>query len=168
VGTGSEYWNPGFSIGGNAFYPVAPSLAVGGRIAYNRWTPDEEALTAPFAGYGIDWDISGSASIVEFVPAIRIAPPTPPNQSINFFGQFGFGLFQMNFTARVRGTYAGQTVETFSEDSEMKTGFSLGGGITVGGGKRLGFEILPLYHIILTEGESTKYFSVAVGVVFGQ
>ena len=169
VGEGSEYWNTGFSVGGSRFYPVSSIFYLGGRFAYNRWTPNEKELTKEFAGYGIDWDISGSATIYEVVPSIRISEPMANTQSGNFFVQLGLGYFLVSLNAIVRGYYMGRSVEASIEDSGDKFGLNLGGGFFVGKIGSIRFEVLPLYYIIFTEDETSKYFkyfSVSVNAVF--
>ena len=169
VGDGSEYWNLGVSIGGNLFRSVSPNFSFGGRVAYNRWTPDEDKLLESVAGIdpGISWDISGSATIIELVPSIRLLAPMGENQSASIFGQLGLGYFLLNMNAEVKGSYLGTTHEVSMDESESEVGLSVGGGLAIGEKGRTQFEILPLYHIIFTEDETTKYFSVSLGVIFG-
>ncbi len=168
VGDGSEYWNLGFSVGGNGFYPVSPNISIGGRIAYNKWTPDEDEIIKSVSAIdpGIKWDISGSATIIEIIPSLRVLASPFINQSVNLFGQLGLGLFLFNLESKVKGTYMGSTYDVSIDDSETKVGISIGGGLTIGEKGNAQFEILPLYHIIFTEDESTKYFSVNIGVLF--
>jgi len=121
----------------------------------------------------INVDVSGSISIIEIVPAVRIFPSATETQSINFFGQAGVGLFLLKAKSEVSGTisdpfFGTVTIDEKVDESESKVGLSLGAGITVGKVGSTQIEILPLYHIVFTENESTKYFSVNVGVVFGK
>ena len=172
------YWNLGFSVGGNVFYSVSPNFSLGGRIAYNRWAPNQDwfvglhdrdimyHLNYPPSNQ-IYWNVSGSGrTIIEIVPSIRILAPTAENQSVNFFGQLGLGFFLINQDVTVYGSYMGSSCEVYDKDSENKPGLSIGGGLTIGKKGSTCFEILPLYHIIFTKDETTKYFSVSAGVVF--
>ena len=51
------------------------------------------------------------------------------------------------------------------EGSNEEFGLSLGPGLTLGEEESSHFDIFPLYHIIFTEDEATKYFSLNLGVV---
>jgi len=163
VGDGSEDWNLGFCISGNGFYPVTPNILIGGRIAYNRWTPNIDRIEENEPS--ITWDASGSATIIEIVPSLRLTAPTSETQTVNFFGQLGTGFFLLNMDAKITGTDNGNTYDLSADRSESKFGISLGGGLIIGktGSKR--FEILPLYHIIFTKDESTKYYSLNIGIL---
>ena len=168
LGEGSEYWKVGFTIGGNGFYHLTPNILIGARVAYSRWSPDAEELTKDYTGYGIDFDISGEATVVEIVPTVSILASSSKDQGLNFFGQVGMGYYLLNLDATVRGTYMGFTVEDSVKAEENKFGLSIGGGVLIGKAGSMRIEILPQYHIIFTEEESTKYFSICVGVLFGK
>ena len=164
TGDGSEDWNLGLCIGGNGFYPVNSNISIGGRIAYNRWTPNIDRIEENEPS--ITWDASGSATIIEIVPSLRLTASASETQNVNFFGQFGTGVFLLNMDAKITGTDNGETYDlSAANQSESKLGISLGGGLIIGktGSKR--FEILPLYHIIFTEDESTKYYSINIGML---
>ncbi len=173
VGSGTEFWNPGFSVGSNIFYPVSPDISLGGRIGYVRFTPDETELiksVSPIAP-SIALDISGNATFFEIVPSIRISPSIEENREVNLFAQIGLGFFLMNLDATAKTSAIGLTYYEFIKDSENRLGLSLGGGLTMGRKGSARFEILSLYHITFMEnqflvGERTQYFSVNFGVVF--
>lgn len=159
VGEGSEDWKFGISFGGNGFFPVSPNMLIGGRIAYNRWTPDVTRWEENESW--AEWEASGSATIIEIIPSIRLLAPFSETRSTNFFGQAGFGLFLLNMDAKITGTSEGSKFyATFADQSESKTGISLGGGLSLGKRRSKRFEFLVLYHIIFTEEESTKYYSI--------
>lgn len=44
VGEESEYWKAGFSVGANLFYSLSNNFLLGGRIAYNRLSPNGEKI----------------------------------------------------------------------------------------------------------------------------
>ena len=158
-GDGSEYWNTGFAVGANVFFKASSSMLIGGRIAMNRWTPNEDELLSDAGVSGSGVDISGSATIIEFVPAIRFCPS--PDADTKFFGHAGLGLFSMSMESTISSMGREITVAT----SESNLGMSLGGGVVFGSGEGMKFEICPLYHIVFTEVESTKYISLNVGII---
>jgi hypothetical protein len=150
TGEGSEDFNLGFNIGGEFFRQIKENLYVGGRAVYNRIGVDTDEMTA---GTGVD--ASAHVSIIELLPTIRFSPPAAEGQSARFFGQAGVGLYMMKVSAEAEGL-------TVSAD-ENKFGVNLGVGVIINDQ----FTIFPGYNIIFTEYESTKYFSVSVGVLLG-
>jgi hypothetical protein len=161
TGDGSKFWNPGFDVGLNGFYRVTPHVLCGVRFSYSRWTPDEDELTGNFGYSGIYMNVSGSQAVVEIVPALRLLAPLGEESPFNFFVQAGVGLYLTSEKTTIEAAYAGQT-ETFEDErSENKVGMSFGAGINIGY-----FEILPLYTIVATDEESTRYYSINAGAVF--
>ena len=83
VGKGNENWNLGLSVGSNIFFYLNQNIVLGGRLAYNRWTPNEKLLTSAYNDVILVWNISGSASFLEIVPSIRILTSIADTKSIN-------------------------------------------------------------------------------------
>jgi len=156
LGEASDSYNMGFSVGLNMFHPVSNNISLGGRFAYNRWTPDVSDLE------GVT-DVSGSESITEIVPTIRFTNAKP------LFFQLGFGYFLWDMDVTIKQKYTrGITTYIITnnwEGSNEEFGLSLGPGLTLGEEESSHFDIFPLYHIIFTEDEATKYFSLNLGVV---
>lgn len=165
TGEGSEYWNPGFSIGGNIFFPLSKNILLGGRIAYSRWTPDVFELTREYTGLGIQWDILGSATVLDITPIIRGLIPLDERKTSNLLLQAGAGLFVINLKARVGGRFLWLYVEERIDESDTKFGILLGGGLVIGKLKKIRFEIFPLFHITFNE-KTTKYFTINAGIGF--
>lgn len=164
TGDESKYWDLGFCVEGNTFYQLAPGISLGMFIAFNKWTPDETELieSMSLTNLGIDWDISGAATIIESGPLIRLGTTGAESQDVNLFGQIGLSFSQTNSEVTVKGSYIGSTVEVSTHGSENRFALSIGGGVVIN--RR--FEILPLYYIVFTEGEKTKYFSLNIGVLW--
>lgn len=167
VGDGSEYWNTGFAVGGCLLYRVMPGVLLGGRVGYNRWTPNEEELTKPYEGLGINWDVSGSATSIEIAPIVRVTQTPGKGRKVSFFGQFGFGIFMIDIDGLVEAWYMGEYVAAEVKVSENKAGLSFGGGLIIGDEAGIRFEVFPKYTVVLTEVESTKYIALNIGVVVG-
>jgi hypothetical protein len=78
---------------------------------------------------------------------------------LSVFGHVGGGMYRMGFdvTAEVMG------VSASGGDSEMDAGFNFGGGVLIPAG---GFhiELFPQYHVVATEGESTKFWSANASI----
>jgi len=166
TGEGSEYWNTGFAIYGDVFFPVSSIVFFGGRIAYNRWTPDENELVNELRG-NFDYplsqlEVSGSATIFEITPCLRLASTSVNSSSFKFFVQMGVGLYILNIEASGRAILEGNNVDFSIDESESKFGLNIGAGAMLDV-----FTIYPLYNIVITEDETTKYVSVNLGVTFG-
>lgn len=168
TGDGSEYWNMGFNINGELFQKVSENVQIGGRVAYNRWSPNEDELKSEFSGYsGLDLDISGSATIIELIPSIRFIPSPSQGQQTQFFGQVGAGYYLLNMKAEVSASYMDNSATSSADESESKFGINFGAGIIIGSSGNTKFSIYPMYNIIFTEEESTKYFTVNLSILFG-
>ncbi len=165
TGEGSEYWNMGFHLAGQGFFALTPNILVGGRVAYNRVTPDQGEYAREFDYPGLDVTVTGSGSIIELLPTVRLHTPVSPDQKISVFGQAGLGMYFATLTADMRISYAGTSWEESVSESGNDFGMCFGGGIGFAASDNLRLELLPLYHIIFSEEESTKYFSIGISVV---
>lgn len=164
---GSEYWNMGFNISGEFFQEFSENLLIGGRVAYNRWSPNEDKLKSDFAGNsGLDLSVSGSASIAELVPSVRFFPSSGKEQQKYFFGQIGAGLYLIKMDADVSGSYNGNYATVSIDDSDSKFGINVGVGIIIGGSENIKFTVYPMFNMIFTEEETTNYFTVNLGILF--
>lgn len=165
TGDGSEYWKAGFIINGEYFKKFSDNIFIGGRAAWNRWTPDEDELLADVGNLGgVSVDISGSASVIELIPSARYYLTTNQGEQLQFFGQAGLGLFIISLDAKVKASYMGQSFDMGIDDSDSNLGINLGGGAIFDLGN-MKLSICPLYNIIFTSGESTSYFTVNLGIV---
>ena len=174
-----DYWNLGFSVGANLFYSTHKTFSFGGRIAYNRMSPNGGEVLNWGDGPSYDYDVestSGSFSIIEIVPSIQIATSTSDDdQDIRLSFQIGGGLFMlMRSDVTAKGTYTypagGMTSGSFittaglSDDSETKPGVQLG----VEFSYKRKLMIQPLFSLVFTDENSTTYASVCIGYIFGK
>lgn len=153
TGDFGDAYDPGFGIGGDIFYmlPSIPNLGVGGRLAWNRFGVSDEMKDAWF------WE-DGNESIIEILPSVRYSF-TPPESQFGFFGQAGIGMYYSSCSGDIVGGGS-------EDDSSTDFGFCIGGGATGKFTDTLSFMIMPMYHIISTEDNSTTYFSLNFGVLF--
>jgi hypothetical protein len=170
-----DYWNLGFSVGANLFYSTAKTFSFGGRIAYNRMSPDGNEVLNFGDGDTYDYDVestSGSFSMIEIVPSIQIATSTSDSdQDIRLSFQIGGGLFMSKQSdIYAKGTYTQpsggsltRTVE-FSDESQTKPGVQLG----VDFSYKRKLMIQPLFSLVFNEENSTKYLSICIGYIFGK
>jgi len=172
TGDGSEFWKMGFNINGELFQRVSENVLIGGRLTYNRWNPDEEALENEvrneFPGFSdLIFDISGSLSIIEVIPTLRLVSSVDREQQVQLFVQMGAGYYNLRSAGQVTVSYMGKSVTQSMDASESDFGFDFGAGIIVGGAGHTRVSVYPMYSIVLTEGESTKYFVINLGITFG-
>lgn len=179
LGDGSEYWNMGFNGSGNLYYSLSNNVSIGGNIVYNRWGVNEDKVMSELRSffpseYSVG-GISGSTTFLEISPVIRLLTTRGENQKIQFFGQAGLGYYIMSGKAQYDYSFEDSwSGFTYSEDGnvfikmeENKIGLNFGAGIIIHRTSNVSFEINPIYHIIFTEEESTKYFTINFGIIFG-
>jgi len=164
MGDKGEVWNPGFYLDGNIFYSINPSISLGGYLSYHKWTPDEEELTEPYSGLGIDWDVSGRAIFIEIVPSARFFLAASKN--LKFFIQAGIGWAIMDLEAKMKGTWLWMYVEDTVDEEDNRASLPFGLGISFGERSKVNLEFLMLYHIIFIEDGRTEYFSAGLNIGF--
>jgi hypothetical protein len=153
TGDASDFYNMGFVLGGTAFYPYSDRIHLGMRLAYNRWGID--------GGGWLGSNVDGSASMMEFVPQIKYLFPTSETSAMGFFAQGGLGFYRYGYNVDV--SYNG--IDLSYDDSSFNLGICLGGGVTLDRGGRKWF-VRPMYHIVFTEGDSSKYLTLSFGLEF--
>ncbi|MFP4163300.1 MAG: outer membrane beta-barrel protein [Chitinispirillaceae bacterium] len=168
-----DNYNWGYSLGGNVLFTITDNLFLGGRIAYNRWGPDESAFLDRADPTGIidSADVSGEATIVEVVPIARLSTNYPLSP-VNFFVQGGAGLYVMNLETTVTGVDQEEEPfeQIFGEDEQYRFGAQLGAGLMLGSPDYLSVELYPAYHLIFNkngDGETFQYFTVNLGIGLG-
>ncbi|MBN1781845.1 hypothetical protein JW948_12010 [bacterium] len=160
TGDDSEYFNMGFNGYGQLFKKYSETMYIGGRVAYNHWSINEDEFMGGYAGMGAE--VSGSVSVIELLPSIRIMPASKGGSS-QFFFQAGVGLYMLKSEYDFTMSFYGYEMSESSSDSENKMGINLGAGIILNNK----FSITPMYNIVFTEDESLKYFVVDVGILLG-
>lgn len=166
IGSNADRWNTGFSVGGDGFIWVFDRLGIGGRFAYNRWSPDKDAFLDGFDAI-TDPDVKGSLMIFEIIPSARVRTnyETSP---LNFFGQGGFGLYVIRTEAELSGLQLDSPVEDVFNDGEWigRWGFQLGAGVSLGSSRYFSVDIFPLYNIVFNSDRAFQYFTGNVGLSF--
>ena len=166
--SGSEYWNMGFTAGGELFQETAKDISIGFRVAYNRWSPNEDKLKSEIVGNsGLNLAVSGSTSIIELIPSIRIFSSYYNNdQQSGFFVQAGAGLYIIKLDADVTASYNGNYAVASIDESDSRFGISMGAGIVLDCATEFKIMINPMYNIIFNEQESINYFTLNLGLIF--
>jgi len=157
LGEGSNNINLGFNGSLSSFTKASNNVFVGGKISYNHFGVDTGEIENTFPGV----DLSASMSILELLPIIRIFPSVNFEEKTNYFLQAGLGYYSL--TAKATAKYQGES--NSDSESEGNFGLNLGIGIILGQSGTTKVEVSPNYNIIFTEDESTKYFSINVGII---
>ena len=144
IGSGSDDINMGFNIEGSMFQDMAPNVALGGQLGYQRWGVDLSGVDAMYS------EIDASISYLEILGIVRVS--SVGEQSTLFF-QPGVGYF--SGTASV--SYMGQS----DSHTEGDVGISLQAGADINK-----FEIMPGFKCVFTDGETTKWINISVGLKF--
>jgi hypothetical protein len=166
VGTEMTHWKTGFDFGTNVFVWPISRLGFGLRVGYDRWTPDPAKFTDAL-GTLLNSDITGSTSIVEIIPSLRIATGYK-SSGINFFGQVGTGIYAIRAESNVTGLVAGLLSTTKIDNGEWigRWGFQMGPGISIGAADYLTVDIFPLYNVVFNGNHVFQYFIGNAGISF--
>ncbi len=169
LGDNFDEFNWGYSLGTSLFTNITENLYFGGRLAYNRWGPDEAEFLDRIDPFDIvdSAEVQGSAVIVEVVPALRLMSNyTGP---FNFFVHSGAGLYIMNTEITVNGADEnGDTFqEVFGDDTRYRFGLQLGTGVIIGSLRFFSIEVYPMFHLIFDDPDVFTYLSFNAGIGIG-
>lgn len=160
-----KYWDPGMSIGMNLMFPVHPNVLVGGSLSYHRWTPENNPGLE-----GANWIASGSMSLYEIYPSVRLTTSVMNPGPISFYVQVGGGFAFVDnnaslFIEPVVPDPQGWYIDLI--DSQMRPGISVGVGMTSRTRGRLRGEILLLYNEMFTRDETLQFVTLNIGLFVG-
>ncbi|MDG5815350.1 hypothetical protein QA601_09685 [Chitinispirillales bacterium ANBcel5] len=160
----------GYSGGGNFLIRITDNLSLGGRIAYNRWGPDEAEFLEDIDPFDIiDAEVEGEARAFEVVPIVRLTTAYPLSP-IQFFLHGGAGLYGLSDEVEVNGNDEdGNPVsEIFGDDWRYRFGAQIGAGLLLGSPDYLSLELYPAFHLIFDGNDDTfQYFSINIGLGLG-
>ncbi len=153
LGDISDFYNTGFVIGINGFFPWSEKIHFGGRIAFNKWGIDDGGWTGT--------DIDGSSLMIEFVPMARYLFLNDKASTTTFFAQAGIGLYRFSFDVDVTNDSITQNYD----DSDINLGLCFGGGMLLERGNRE-WIVQPMVNQVFTDGNSSTYLSLTIGMAF--
>ncbi len=163
VGDDYDQYDWGWVVGADVWVENNEYFWLGGRIAYNRWRPDEETfgdlLDTLTAG-----NVEGEASIFSIVPMIRLT--TAMENSINIFAQAGPGLYIINDEITVELEEVAQE-EIFGDDQKVRFGLVAGGGLSMNLADFFAIEASPLVNVYFDDDETVTYLTLNLGVSLG-
>lgn len=172
VGEGSEFWNLGYNISLEFYKQVTENILVGGRFAFNRITPDKDEINKSLAldtfgdlSFDSKVEVTGSASMLELLPSIRIVTSKDEDQLIQFFGQFGAGCNIYRAYAKTSVSINSFSETVTIEEFEIVPSINIGAGISIDLTMNIKLLIYPMYNFMFTEDESTKYISFNLGLL---
>lgn len=154
-----EYFDAGYSIGGNLFYPIHKNIALGGSIRYHSWKADSR----PYQWTRAD----GSASVLEIVPSVRLQTSSEKLEPAVLFLQLGAGYASIDSDAISWMIPDLPEYPVGPEEpvigSQGNTVLSIGAGISVDTGFGFELEFLPMFDYLFTEDDALMYISVNLG-----
>ena len=162
----SNRWKWGFNAGVDGYLHVSEIIFVGARVSYHNWSMDAEGWAEDVlsASTGIQ-NSSGSESVVEVIPSLRIAL-LPPASPIRVDLQVGGGLIFVSHTeVRIRRrTFSGWEESVASARSMVGTGLQAALPITLASV----IEVLPVYTLYAAGGDPYHHIALNVGVAFNK
>lgn len=167
VGEEFAKWNWGFNVGGYGLIGLNDFVLLGIRVAYNRWTPDEEEFGTEVENL-VDPEVDGESWTLEILPTLRIS--TASNFGVNLFAQGGAGLYLISNETSVTGTDtvgSGLIRENFGEDARGRFGFMAGAGLSFGNLRFASIDLIPTYHHVFLDGNDLQYFELNLGISLG-
>ncbi len=164
-GDSGDYWNMGYSLGVNVMIPMNSFLLLGKHISYTWFTINENNVAANYASPK-NLDISGTYSLLEFIPFIRAYIGYDGERMINFFLQVGGGIFYNSTTIDVSGTAGAFPVNDSVSQAQANPGISFGIGIILGESDGMKIELFPQYQFVFADGETIEYFNFGFGFIF--
>lgn len=162
-------WKTGYNIGAHGFVSL-PGIAIGGRLAYHSWNADGDGWFKELGPGGIYTlkSVSGSQTMIEIVPSVRVAILNPP-VGVRIDGQIGLGLFMVSpgdvtMTSSFRtSNSSGEQTQTFQGESLTGFGPQVALPITFLGK----IEVTPLYAAYSAKGDWYNYFALNAGIRVG-
>ena len=166
VGTEMTHWKTGFDFGTNIFFWPVDRFGWGIRVGYDRWTPDKAKFTDD-VGPLLNSDVTGSTSIVEILPSLRLTTGYK-SSGLNFFGQVGTGVYLIQAESNVTGLVSGALTTIKIDNGEWigRWGFQIGPGISLGSAQSLTFDIFPLYNVVFNGNHVFQYIIANAGLSF--
>ena len=170
TGEAGDVWDMGFTFSGEWFSKGTENIYTGWRIAYNRWSPNENELRGKYYnGYGLIHNISGSATLIEILPSIRFISSATKNQQTQFFGQISFGYYIIDSDIKMTISYNSNfSTISIKSSTYKKFGVNLGAGLIIKGTGNTKIIIYPMYNIIPNPGQKDIYLTINAGFLFGK
>ncbi len=156
-----DYYKVGGSLHGQYVLFPKPNLGVSLGLAIEGFTVDQDAVLADYGLTGTDATIEATASIFEIGVGIR-PYLTPQTASTQFF-LFGMGTYNA-LSEEATVTYLGQTASAKVDGN--KVGLAAGAGVELPAGEKVNLIVQGLTRFIFTEGSTTSFMGVTLGVVF--
>ena len=157
-----DYYKIGGSLHGQYVLFPSPNLGVSLGLAVEGFTVDQDAVLADAGLTGTGVEIDASASIVEIGVGLRpYLTPQTANTQFFLFGMATYNALSEEATA----TFGGETLYSAKADGS-NLGLAAGAGFEVPAGEKLNIIVQGLTRFIFTEGSTTSFLGVTLGVVF--
>ena len=163
-----DYWKMGIGFGGGLGVQINPSLEVIGKFYYNSFGADWDAIFGPLASLvtieGLDFQVMEFGADVKYLFNAKAGTPFAP------FLVLGVGASSVSFSDVTVSAEGVEEVTVPSGIDESAISLSAGVGFDYMFSPKAGIWVETRYMMIATEGESTAYLPIRVGlkVLFGE
>lgn len=160
----ADYWKTGLNFGAALEYPLSPKVIFQGCLDYNNFPLNEDKFLSEDGLNGLGVSLDGGAASIITVSANLKAPLPVQGSSVTPYFVGGLGIFRLSLSD-VTVRYQGQSgrVEGISETA---TALIFGTGLDFTINPKVNMFVEIKYVIGITEGESTRYFPVKIGLSF--
>jgi hypothetical protein len=159
--TGDEFerWNLGYNVGADMLVHLTDNLALGGRLAYGRWSPNDDEFPDLT-------NTSGSFSLIEVTPIARVMTSFPLSP-LNIFAQAGGGLYISDKRVSGISVATNSDIDLIPSDPRYNFGTSAAAGVLFGSPKYISIELYPAFHTVFDDNNTINYFSINLGLGLG-
>ena len=172
LGSGTEYWSPGWQIRGIYWHQFTSRLMIGISLNYHVWSLNKskfDEILAPYQGHGYDLGISGQGSNIEAYPTFQyFLGDMNGKEKIIPYVQVAAGVSFIDLKAKITLDYLTYHYEeNIFDESITRFGLNFGLGLQFKMSEKTSFDILGRYHMYFNPGGgSTKYLTFGFGFNF--
>ncbi len=157
----SDYWKMGFNVGGGVGFSISKNTTLSGSIDYSSFGIDEDGVLKSNGLSNTGVSISGGAASILTIMGNAKILLTSDASNIAPYIVGGLGFFNIS-TNDIKIAYMGD-VDVLEGSSELAFSLLLGAGFQFPIGNSSIF-LEGNYHIGFTEGSSTAFFPIKVGL----
>lgn len=163
-------WKEGSNIGGGIGYRFSPHLAIQGLVNYDRFSVDSERLLSeldlgPLPDF-VDLEVTGAeTSVLSLSGELKASLVGDPNR-VSPYVTIGAGVADVKVgDITISTSFLGIEIEeTMAGISETVAMATVGAGLDIPFGERLGAFVEGRYQSNFTEGDTTDFSSIRAGI----
>lgn len=162
----SEFWDPGFNLGGGVEHFFRPKLAFQGAFGYSRLGLDEGKFLSENDAFGSATASGGAITLFTVFANLKFSKTADPEEDVRALPYFVLGAGFMRFSpAEIRVVeISGNLADVEQLGSSGALAFNAGGGLNIRMTDRMGLFFEARYEVGFTSGDSTQLFPARVGL----